>query len=316
MAGHTHYPNLHFHQALPQGLPILYDGTDSWPQDLFACTRDPQVCEETYSTATGLDPSLQSTLVRSDDEGAGISHTNNIIPPPTSLAFGGFRATPDEIATFMEGGTRNKPDQSRTRKMRNKRAEASSRSPRRSASMREVLERPYLCNVCGERYAQPQGVNRHYRAKHDPSSCMYCGAKWSRPYQYRDHIEKQHPDVDPDLVLGKVAGSRRKATVAGRDQPPAIKLDRRIPTISLRTPLTPPAPAAAKATHVPSTFPSTGKDSQLVDDVVDHASRLPPARPGGFTTPDHSSRAVTTLIPTLPSVGGYCGSHVVFDPII
>jgi hypothetical protein len=46
MAGYTYYPNLHSHQALPQGLPIPYDGTDSWLPDLFACIHDPQVSEE------------------------------------------------------------------------------------------------------------------------------------------------------------------------------------------------------------------------------------------------------------------------------
>jgi hypothetical protein len=211
----------------------------------------------------------------------------------------------------MERGTRNKPNQSR--RTRNKRVEASPRSPRRSAGMHEVLERPYLCKACGERYAQPQGVNRHYRAKHDPSSCIYCGAQWSRPYQYRDHIEKQHPDVDPDLVLGKAAGSRRKATVIGRERPSAIKHDRRIQAVSLYPPLTPPAPAAAKAIHVPSAFSSTVEDAQPVNDVVDHISRLPPPRPGGSTTPDCSSHAVAALIPTLPPVGGYYGGPVGFD---
>jgi hypothetical protein len=231
------------------------------------------------------------------------------------LGFEGFRATPDEIAatSFVERGTRNKPNQSR--RMRNKRVEAPSRSSRQSGGMREVLERPYPCKACGERYAQPQGVNRHYRAKHDPSSCIYCGAKWSRPYQYRDHIEKLHPDVDPDLVLGKAAGSRRKATVR-REQPPAIEHDRRIHPVSLRPPPILPAPAAARATHVPSTFSSTGKDSQPVNDVVDHSSTLPPARPGGSTAPDRSSRAATAIIPTRPPFGGYHASPVGFDPII
>jgi hypothetical protein len=46
MAGHAHYPNLHCHQALSQGLPISYDGTDTWLQDLFACTHGPQVSKE------------------------------------------------------------------------------------------------------------------------------------------------------------------------------------------------------------------------------------------------------------------------------
>jgi hypothetical protein len=183
--------------------------------------------------------------------------------------------------------------------------------------MRKVLERPYLCKACGERYAQPQGLNRHYRAKHDPSSCIYCGVEWSRPYQYRGHIEKQHPDIDPDWVLGKAAGSRRKATVTGREQPLAIKHDQRIHPLSLRPPPTLPAPAAVKAPHVSSTFSSTGKDSQPVNGVVDYTSRLPPARPSGSTAPDRSSRAVTAILPALPPpVGGYYGSAVGFDPII
>ena len=224
----------------------------------------------------------------------------------------GFRAALGEIATssLIKSGTRNKRNQ--TRRTRNKRIEASSWLPRQSTSMRELLDRPYLCNACGERFAQPQGVNRHYRAKHDPSSCIYCSAKWSRPYQYRDHIEKQHPDVDPDLVLGKAAGSRRKATVIRRDQPPAIKHDRH-----LRPPLIPPTPPAVMATHVPYTFSSTGNDAQPVNDVVGHASSLPPACPGGSTTLDRSSRAVTALIPTLsPPVGGYYGITVAFGPIL
>jgi hypothetical protein len=51
--------------------------------------------------------------------------------------------------------------------------------------------------------------------------------------------------------------------------------------------------------------------------VVDNASRLLPALPGEYTTPDRSSRAVTAQIPTFPPpVSGYYGSPVVFDPII
>ena len=88
-----------------------------------------------------------------------------------------------------------------------------------------MRERPYRCNACGKLYAQRQGVNRHYREKHDVNSCLYCGANWLRPYQYRDHLEKQHPGIDPDLVLGKLAGSRRKTTVIGREQLPEIDPD-------------------------------------------------------------------------------------------
>jgi hypothetical protein len=46
MAGHVHYPNLHSHQALPQGLSVSYEETDYWLQDLLACIHDPQLSEE------------------------------------------------------------------------------------------------------------------------------------------------------------------------------------------------------------------------------------------------------------------------------
>jgi hypothetical protein len=206
---------------------------------------------------------------------------------------------------------RKKPNQSP--RTRNKRVAVSSRLPRQSAG---GLERSYPCKACGERYAQPQGVNRHYRAKHNPFSCIYCGINWSRRYQYRDHIKKQHPDVDPDLVLGKAPGSRRKASAMGKGQPPAIKHDRRIQAVPPRLPLTLPAPAATKATHIPSSFSSIGKGAQSVNDVVDQAFWLPPACSGRSTAPDRSSNNALT-IPTLhPPVDGYYGSPVGFDPAI
>ena len=210
----------------------------------------------------------------------------------------------------MERRTQNEPNQSK-----NKRVGASSRSSRQPVSMRKVLERPYLCNACGKGYAQPQGVTRHYRAKHDPSSCTFCGAKWSRRYLYKDHISKEHPDIDPDLVLGKAPGSRCKATTIGREHLFAIKHDRRIKAVSLRPSLTPSASATSNATHVPSTFSSTGENAQLVNNVVDHASRLPPTSPGELTALGRSSRAVAHT-PTPPSVGGYYDNLVTFDPII
>ena len=36
---------------------------------------------QTYFAASGLDPSIQSTLIHGRDEGAGISHTDNISLP-------------------------------------------------------------------------------------------------------------------------------------------------------------------------------------------------------------------------------------------
>ena len=132
-----------------------------------------------------------------------------------------------------------------------KRAAAPLRPARRRAGMREALKRPYSCDICRKRYSQPQGLSRHHQEEHNPHSCLYCGFKWSRPYQYRSHLERQHLDVNPDDVLGKPAGSRRKSTIIGRNLPqhffsPAIDLDRQSQT---QRPLMPPLPAMATATQ-------------------------------------------------------------------
>jgi hypothetical protein len=83
--------------------------------------------------------------------------------------------------------------------------------------MREAIRRPYCCNTCGKIFSQLQGINRHYREKHDPRLCLFCDVEWSRPYQYRDHLKTHHPDVDPDTVIGKTAGSRRRVASLARD---------------------------------------------------------------------------------------------------
>ena len=82
--------------------------------------------------------------------------------------------------------------------------------------MREAAERPFRCNTCGKRFKQTQGRNRHYREKHDPDLCLLCDVEWGRPYQYRDHLETHHPDVDPDTIMGKTEGSRRRAASFAR----------------------------------------------------------------------------------------------------
>src|ERR1019366_9953602 len=97
-----------------------------------------------------------------------------------------------------------------------------------------------------------QGVNRHYREKHNPSLCMYCDVEWSRPYQYRDHLAKHHPGVDPDTVLGKTAGSRRRTAIIARDPqqqqvlPPTIEHDGRGHSEIRPFPPMLPLPAVAK----------------------------------------------------------------------
>jgi hypothetical protein len=53
---------------------------------------------------------------------------------------------------------------------------------------------------------------------------MFCDAEWGRPYEYRDHLEKHHPEIDSDMVLGKVAGSRRRSACFARHRPQQVSL--------------------------------------------------------------------------------------------
>ena len=137
--------------------------------------------------------------------------------------------------------------------------------------MREAPERPYSCDDCGKRYSQRQGVSRHRQKAHNnPHSCcvLPCKFKWYRPDLYRAHLEKRHSDVNPDEVLGKRAGSRRRSMIIGRDLfqqfiPPAIEPGRRSRAEPRQRPMTPPLPALANVTHVPSpAMPPVSHDPQ------------------------------------------------------
>ena len=123
---------------------------------------------------------------------------------------------------------------------------------------REAPEHLYSCDTCGEKYTQRQGVLRHRRKAHNnPHSCLYCDFKWNRPDQYRTHLERCHPDVDRDYILGKPAGSRRRSRIIGRDlphhsSPPVIEPDRQFQAEPWQCPMAPSLPVAAKVTHVSS----------------------------------------------------------------
>lgn len=140
---------------------------------------------------------------------------------------------------------------------RKKRASVSFQPSRRADGIRGAPKLSYSCDACGEQYSQPQGVSRHRQRAHNPHSCLCCEFKWSRPYQYRDHLEKHHPYVDRDYVLGKPEGSRRRSTIIGRDLPhhipvPAIEPDRRRRTETQQRQLAPPLSTQTKVTHVSS----------------------------------------------------------------
>jgi hypothetical protein len=70
-----------------------------------------------------------------------------------------------------------------------------------------------LCSICHKGYAQRQGAWRHIRTVHHPKLCLYCKFTWARPYEYKNHLKKKHPGVNPDMTPGKAPGSRCSATV-------------------------------------------------------------------------------------------------------
>jgi hypothetical protein len=97
-------------------------------------------------------------------------------------------------------------------------------SPERPAAMDGALDRPFLCDSCHKKFKQRQGLNRHYREKHKPRWCMFCDTNCSRAYLYRVHLEKCHPDVDLDPILGNHTGSCRRAAILARGSPQQPKL--------------------------------------------------------------------------------------------
>jgi len=97
---------------------------------------------------------------------------------------------------------------------------ASSQSCRRPNGIRGGLKGTYSCSICGKRYSQPQGVRRHQREMHEARLCIYCrDFEWGRPYRFREHLQKWHPDVDPDAALEEATGTRHKETMTMRHLP-------------------------------------------------------------------------------------------------
>ncbi|KAH9031179.1 hypothetical protein EDB84DRAFT_1493224 [Lactarius hengduanensis] len=73
---------------------------------------------------------------------------------------------------------------------------------RKVTSLKPITEHRcrYLCKICGEGFAQPQGVRRHHLEKHEPRLCPYCHTfKWARRYE-------AHPDVNPEAATPYAAG--------------------------------------------------------------------------------------------------------------
>jgi hypothetical protein len=176
---------------------------------------DPQNSDATYGPHINVvdslvscgAPSLEST--RADVQIQPHLHSSNSPIQPTLTI---IPHTPPSMQLEEESEPQNQLHQS-----------SGEASPELLAAMSEVLDRPYKCD-CGKRYKQPQGLNRHIREKHNPSYCMFCKKDWGRSYLYRGHLERCHPDVDLDAVLGKPKGSYRRAAIMARESQQELKL--------------------------------------------------------------------------------------------
>lgn len=139
----------------------------------------------------------------------------------------GIPSNPAAVQYLGESESRDRSQ--KLQKSRNVPEKASSQSSRPPAGIGRTLNKgPYLCDICGKRYAQRQGVRRHYRAIHGHlNSCSYCSDfKWSRPYLYRAHLKTKHRDVVSDVAQGEATwtGYRVANTASSPQQQQVLTL--------------------------------------------------------------------------------------------
>ena len=195
------------------------------------------------------------------------------------------------------------------------------------AGRRKACKRRYSCETCGKKFVQRQGVSRHRQEVHgNPYPCSVWGCKytWTRPYEYGAHLEEQHPNVNPNKVLGKPRGSHCRSRILGRDRPrlsPGIEPDERSQPAYEAQPEHAEPPVATRkhedgrrldlfgATNAPSAF-SSEACIQTVDDLAISIEGIQ-TRLGGSTAADSTASAITPLIPALTLPAGYCVDNMV-----
>lgn len=153
--------------------------------------------------------------------------------------------------------------------MRKGRATTSSRSSQQQADVHDPLRRHYLCNICGKGYSQRQGLTRHHRDKHEASLCIYCHEfKLGRPFlrQLQEHLERQHPDVDPNAAIEVVKRNSRYLARGPAVSPPTGPPEhvRRICTeFQLHPPIPSPPASEQMPIRLTARFPTSGLQSAV-----------------------------------------------------
>jgi hypothetical protein len=93
-----------------------------------------------------------------------------------------------------------------------------------------VSHKHRLCLYCDFQWMPPYAIRDHLEKCHpdvDPDVilhqadstrrlCMYCDVEWNHTYEYKDHLMKHHPNVDPDAVLGEPPWSQRRDKIIAR----------------------------------------------------------------------------------------------------
>ena len=215
----------------------------------------------------------QYTRVHATSNPSARSILQGISSKPTAVQYQEESASRDTSKKLQKSG--NVPEK------------ASSQSSPTPAGIGGALsKKPYPCDICGKRYAQRQGVRRHYREIHGhPNSCSYCNFEWSRPYLYRDHLKTKHRDVVSDAAQDEdTSTSYRVANASPPQQQPVLTLTperQRGGTETWRCPLTPPfaavevaptrSPAAQRVDHEPqplrSAEPTMRKRKRELEDT-------------------------------------------------
>lgn len=216
----------------------------------------------------------QYTRVHATSNPSARSIPQSISSKPTAVQYQGESASRDTSKKLQKSG--------------NAHEKASSQSSRTPAGIGGALSRkPYPCDICGKRYAQRQGVKRHYREIHGhPNSCSYCNFEWSRPYLYRDHLKTKHRDVVSDAAQDEATSTSYRVanTASPLQQQPVLTLTperQRSGTETWRCPLTPPfaavevaptcSPAAQRVDHEPrplrSAEPTMRKRKRELEDT-------------------------------------------------
>ena len=123
----------------------------------------------------------------------------------------GISSKPTVLRYLGDSASSDRSQKSRKSRSVPEKASSQSRSLATAGIGGTLGQGPYPCDICGKRYAQRQGVRRHFRAIHDHlNSCLYCDFTWSRPYLYKAHLKTKHRNVVSDMTQNEATSTSHR----------------------------------------------------------------------------------------------------------